>query len=230
MIDYDLIIITKTIDERVKSVTQHCIDSCLASAEGRGVNVILVETGVYKRKYKKVDTHLMYKGEFRYNRALNLGLEHRKGKTQMLANNDLIFQEGWANTGELMDANGILSASILSNDPLQGHFQRGMVMYEGYGIARELAGWLIFTDARLYDIIGKLPENQIFWFSDNDYADTLKANNIPHFLLCHAEIVHLGSNTLKKVSRAEKLKLTFGDTKTYKTREHEKQNSSAVQV
>jgi hypothetical protein len=192
---YDLIIVTQSSPGLIE-MTEQCITSARKDCD---LNVIIVETG---QPYKyKADKLIEYNGEFNYNRALNLGLKYAKNKIQILANNDLIFREGWSKIGEIMKVNGYLSASALSNDQRQLWFKRGNYAYEGYNIGYQLAGWCIFTDKELWNHIGKLDETHQFWFSDNVYAEQLKKANIKHALICSVVVDHLGSQTLRKQSR-----------------------------
>lgn len=194
---YDLIIISKSVDDLI-GVTQTCINS--ARIDGADLNIIVVETG---NPYKyDVDKIVSYNGEFNYNRALNMGLKYAKSDFQILANNDLIFCKGWSKIGEIMKLNGYLSASALSNDARQNPYRRGNVAYEGYSIGYQLAGWCIFTSKELWPIIGPLNERHRFWFSDNVYADQLRAKKIKHALICSVQVDHIGSTTLKKLPRS----------------------------
>jgi len=220
--DYDLIVVARSMDDHTKNITQQTITSCLDTAEGKQVNVILVETNGKIVKYKGVNKYVKYEGEFRYNHALNMGLKYKKGRVQMLANNDLIFEKGWNRTDDYMRENKILSASLLSNDQRQRVYRKGNYFYNGYGIGKELTGWLIFTDVKLWDVIGELDESQKFWYSDNVYADALLKNNIEHALICNAKVVHLGSITLSKADRKVRDDYMFGDARTYKMNCHAK--------
>lgn len=100
-----------------------------------------------------------------------------------------------------MKANHYLSACALSNDDRQKHCKRGNIAYEGYTIGLQMAGWCIFTDNVLWDIIGKLDEKYIFWFSDNAYAKQLEDAKIKHALICSVFVEHLGSKTLSRQER-----------------------------
>ena len=104
---YDLIIVSASKDTSLKKMTQDAIDSCLA--DGADVNVILVET-FQGTKYRGVNKYILFTGEFNYNHCLNLGLKHRKGDVQILANNDIIFMPGWSSVGETMREYDYLSA------------------------------------------------------------------------------------------------------------------------
>ena len=204
---YDLIIVTQSSPGLIE-MTEQCIDSARKDCD---LKVIIVETG---QPYKyKADKLIEYNGEFNYNRALNLGLKYAKNKFQILANNDLIFREGWSKIGDIMKVNGYLSASALSNDQRQLWFKRGNYAYEGYNIGYQLAGWCIFTDKELWKQIGKLDETHQFWFSDNVYAEQLKKANIKHALICSVVVDHLGSQTLRKQSRDVQRTYTYAQGK-----------------
>lgn len=208
---YDLIVISSSIHPDLVRNTQRTIDTCIADTNK--VNVILIETSEAKVSYPNVDKLIRYKGEFNYNRALNQGLQYRKSEFQILANNDIIFHSGWSRIGKIMKTNGYLSASALSNDARQQHFQRGDFSYEGYFIGFQLAGWCIFTDKKIWDRIGKLSERHKFWFSDNVYGEQLKAEGIPHVLICSVQVDHLGSQTLKRIDSRKQLLYTHAERK-----------------
>ena len=105
---YDLIIVSKS-DGTLFKLTENCIKT--ARKDNVDLNIIVVETG---KPYKyDVDKIIQYEGEFNYNRALNLGLKYAKSDIQILANNDIMFGEGWSKIGSLMRSNGYLSASAL---------------------------------------------------------------------------------------------------------------------
>jgi hypothetical protein len=189
---YDLIIVSQSKGDLIQ-VTQNCIDS--TRLEDTDLNIIVVETG---NPYKyDVDKIIEYNGAFNYNRALNLGLKHVKGDIHILANNDIIFHKGWSKIGEQMKQNGFESASALSNDHRQRSFERGDFIYEGYNIGVYVTGWCIFITKEALRKIGKLDESFEFWYSDDVYADQLKAHGLHHGLFCNIQIDHLGSKTLK---------------------------------
>jgi hypothetical protein len=190
---YDLIVVSKSDKEKYQKLTQQTIDTCLATRDKMRVNVIVVETSGKLFPYKSVNHNLLYEGEFNYNRCLNLGLTRVKGFIHMLANNDLIFKEGWASTGLLMFHHNILSASLWGQHT-QDHFAPDK-MYEGYEVTKELSGWLIFVRRELIKKMGKLPENSVFWFSDNNYVERLKELKIKHYLMTHARVEHIESQT-----------------------------------
>jgi glycosyltransferase involved in cell wall biosynthesis len=190
---YDLIIVSQSRSDLIP-ITQQCIDT--ARQDGAELNIIVVETG---QPYKyDVDKIVEYNGEFNYNRALNMGLKYVKGDVHILANNDIIFHEGWSKIGEQMKENDYHSGCVLSKDSRQKDFIRGDVVYEGYEIGKHLVGWCIFMDKYCLDKIGQLDETCSFWYSDDLYACQLKAEGIRHGLFCNCQVDHLTSCTLAK--------------------------------
>jgi hypothetical protein len=207
---YDLITIVQSNSPDLIKMTENCIKT--ARLDDVDLNIIVVETG---SPYKyDVDKIIPYNGEFNYNRALNMGLKYAKSDFQILANNDIIFYKGWSEIGKIMKANNYLSASALSNDARQRHFKKGFHAYEGYNIGFQLTGWCIFTDHRLWLDIGKLSEKYLFWFSDDIYADQLKAKGIKHALICSVRVDHLGSRTLQKQPKRTQTLYTHAQGRT----------------
>lgn len=186
---YDLIIVTQS-SPSIIPMTQNCINSALADT--KDINVIIVETG-QPYKYDNVNKFVEYNGAFNYNRALNLGLKYVKGDVYILANNDLIFREGWSKLGELMKSNDYHSASAVSGNQADGNH-----IIEGYHIGTILNGWCIFLDKFCLNEIGKLDETCNFWYSDNLYGCQIKAKGIRHGLFTNCRVDHMVSQTLKK--------------------------------
>lgn len=212
---YDLIIVAASKDLALIRMTQEAIDTCLA--DKADVNVILVET-FRITKYFGVDKYLYYNKPFNYNGCLNMGLKYRKGDVQILANNDIVFLRGWSTIGETMRNNGFLSASALSNHPRQKAFKRGDYAYRGYEICMYIAGWCLFCDNKLWDIIGDLDETYAFWYSDNMYINQIAAKQIPHYLICNVQVNHYISRTLMKQDRKIRQEFTNAERKDIQKR------------
>lgn len=206
---YDLIIVSKSTDKTI-AVTQRCIDTALAECD---CYVILIETGNPYR-YSGVNKFIEYNGQFNYNRALNMGLKYAKGDIHILANNDLIFRQGWSRIGELMRVNGYHSASAMSGDRLP----RGM-LYEGYQVGKVLLGWCIFLDDYVLQKIGKLDESVSFWYSDNLYGAQIKAAGIKHALFTDVAVNHIGSYTMKLLPNRTQRHLALDERHIYNERQ-----------
>jgi len=209
---YDLIIVTQSTRDLIQ-MTQNCIDS--ARIDDADLNIIIIETGSLW-DYKGVNEIIRYNGEFNYNRALNMGLQRVKGEVYILANNDLIFHEGWSQIGELMLANGYHSASVLSQS-VNG-FQRGNFIYEGYEVGKHITGWCIFMDRYCRETIGQLDETCSFWYSDDLYACQLKAVGITHGMFCNLQVDHITSRTLVKQNAQLQRKYQIGEMFKFKQR------------
>lgn len=188
---YDLIIVSQSSTDRLIQMTQNCIDSA------GELNVILIETSGSLHEYRGVKKYLLYEGEFNYNRALNMGLEHATGDVHILANNDLIFYDGWQRIGDDMINNGFDSASAWFKG---SRFKQGDYIYEGYNIAEQLTGWCIFITHDALRKIGKLSEAVEFWYSDNLYALQLKEYGLRHGMFCNVRVDHIGNQTLNTMS------------------------------
>lgn len=209
---YDLIIVTQSTRDLIQ-MTQNCIDS--ARVDDADLNIIIIETGSLW-DYKGVNEIIRYNGEFNYNRALNMGLQRAKGEVYILANNDLIFHEGWSQIGESMLANGYHSASVLSQS-VNG-FQRGNFIYEGYEVGKHITGWCIFMDRYCRETIGQLDETCSFWYSDDLYACQLKAAGITHGMFCNLQVDHITSRTLVKQNAQLQRKYQIGEMFKFKQR------------
>ena len=190
---YDLIIVSKSDKEKYQKLTQQTIDTCLATRQGHRVNVIVVETSGKLFPYKNVNHNILFTQEFNYNACLNLGLKKAKYNIHLLANNDLIFNKGWADIASIMVRHRIYSASFWGQWT-QNQFEKDKV-YEGYGISEEVSGWLIIAHKRLIKRMGGLPTKHKFWYSDNDYIERVKELKEKHCLFTHARIEHIESQT-----------------------------------
>ena len=52
-------------------------------------------------------------------------------------------------------------------------------------------GWCIVANREVFPKIGFLDEMFDFYYADNDYAMTLKYNNVKHALVCNSHVNHL---------------------------------------
>jgi len=203
----DIIILSKGDTEELKKMTQQTIDSCHASEKDIEFNIVVFEQ-IHGVKYENCTT-VNYIEDFHYNRLMNRGIAMSKNPYVCLCNNDLLFQKGWA---EKCIKSGYLSCSPNHTTHLQESIREGYeISYNG-----EVKGWCIFIDRKLFDIIGKIDESVMFWYSDNVYADQLKKHNVKHALIRHATVLHLESKTLNLLDEKTKHEYTSGQFKLYK--------------
>lgn len=128
--------------------------------------------------------------EFGYHRYLNIGIREGKSPYVVLCNSDLTYAPGWASKIiALMEAEPrILSAS--PSCPLIHGKKADAPYHEGYGIRKELAGWCIFQQRKIYEQLGQLDERFKFWYCDNDYAKELETRKIPHVRVTDSLVTH----------------------------------------
>jgi glycosyltransferase involved in cell wall biosynthesis len=207
---YDLIIVAASRDRSLIQMTQRAIDSCLA--DGADVNVILVETHQQAR-YHGVNHLIMYREAFNYNRCLNRGLQYAKGDVQILCNNDITFEPGWSEMGDIMAENDILSACPISNQPQHRLMKKKYEAYFGYDISMFFTGWCIFQHRSIWEKIGKLDESYQFWYSDDVHAQQLIKAGIGHWLICAVKVNHFTSVTLSKTDRNLRRRYTHATKK-----------------
>jgi hypothetical protein len=103
-------------------------------------------------------------------------------------------------------AKGFLSCSPAGRG-CRGKVKAGQYI-EGYGIGRELLGWCIVADMKLFDMIGNLDEGCEFWYSDNLYAEQLKHSGIRHCVVGGRLVDHVESVTLRTKTQAEQHRMT----------------------
>lgn len=187
----DIIIVSNGRNGYLRTVTKHAIDTCVMSSSLITFNFIIVEQSErvnYNRIPRTKTVH--YDFEFNYNHCLNLGLQHSTTKFIALCNNDLDFRPYWAEN--IITAMG---DTYLSASPSRHGRRKGII--EGYKIAEHINGWCIVINRAVMDKIGKLDEGVKFWYSDDIYADQLRAQGIKHILVNHSLVRHLGSRTLR---------------------------------
>ena len=128
---------------------------------------------------------------FGYHRYMNIGVREGSSPYVVLCNSDVLFHPNWASAilQVMKTQSKYLSASPRSM-PKSGSFLSDAKPVEGYAIRKELAGWCIFQQRKIYDILGQLDERFIFWYADNDYAEELKQHKLPHCLVPTSRVDH----------------------------------------
>ena len=88
-------------------------------------------------------------------------------------------------------------------------------IYEGYEIRYNIAGYSILTKKSTLDTIGNFDERFSFWYADNDYAMSLKANKLKHALIGSASVFHAVEQSHNLFNEEEKIKQTTGAKKIF---------------
>jgi GT2 family glycosyltransferase len=196
----DVIILSYSANESLKSKTRDCLDSLMSSEKNSEdtFNILVLESqnGIKwdnGTNIKTIDPPLPYG----YHKFMNFGRKMGKNKYICLCNNDLIFNKNWASQILSVSENNkeIMSFSPLcpKTQPLYG-IKPNSGNYIGYEVRKHISGWCIFQRKEIYDRIGDLDERYRHWFSDNDYALTLYTKKIPHCLVTSSIVEHHDKN------------------------------------
>jgi len=181
----DLIILSNGKNISLRQMTQRCIDSI---NDDRCRIIVIEQTAA---KYKNCET--VYKPEqFNYNAFANYGAKMGSNEWIMIANNDLIFNNGWLDA--LMDYPVV---EVMSPKCLNDKRQR-MVLNNAYGyeVGKHLAGWCFIINRKTWEQIGGFDEDFSFWCADNSLVEQLKQIGVKPIVKPKAIITHLGSTTL----------------------------------
>ena len=89
----------------------------------------------------------------------------------------------------------------------------------GYEIGKHVLGWCIIVDRIVMDKIGGFDTPVSFWFSDDVYAEQIKAAGIKHALVGTSRVRHLTSKSLRNsmvVAGKERANMQRGQGKLFK--------------
>lgn len=218
----DVIIISYAQTEDLKTTTKECVKSLIKS-EDSGIikfTVLIIESEKSIKPYQYPNTTTVYPDEeFGYHKYLNIGIKLTTSPYVCLLNNDLLFHNKWmSNIVDLFNKHSeIFSASpICSFNAKSMGYNINSGIYHGYGVGKEIAGWCIIVKRELFQLSGILDENYKFWYSDNDYANTLYVLGVGHVLITSSVVDHLSHSTIKKQDEKTKLLLTVKEFEYYK--------------
>jgi GT2 family glycosyltransferase len=221
MKEVDVIIISWAKDEELHQVTKRGLDTLFESSRGGVIyNAIVVESNTSinydefnNTKYMHTCKTIYPKGEFNYNGYLNQGLKECNSEYVALCNSDLTYEFGWAE--EIIKAMELFPEYISASPwcpEVHGNNESHIgKLYEGYEVRKELAGWCIFQQRKIYEVIEKLNEEVKFWFSDNILSDELELRNIGHILV-PASVVHHHDKNIGKTADTLNNQLKFNYT------------------
>jgi GT2 family glycosyltransferase len=211
----DVILLSFCKDDEHYALNKNCIESLLSSETGIEFNIVILESNQnwaqanYVYPWPKV-TVIVPLENFNFNRFLNIGIQQTSQELVVLANNDLVFHKNWLT--EILKIRKI-NPAILSFCPFDrtsiylswNKFKKRQYI-PGYRVPIELVGWCIVIDRTALAKIGNLDESFDLYFQDNDFANTLKQNKVPHALVPASFVEHLGGATtrIKDPSGTEK--------------------------
>jgi GT2 family glycosyltransferase len=188
------IILAMTTTEELFAMTLNCINSLMASENDVDMEIIVVESN---KNY--IDSDFIYpdyvkvivpESRFNFHKFLNIGIKASIGDYVALCNNDLIFYNNWFN--EILKVKKE-NPSIMSFSPNgkvnDCSFDKEFEL--GYKLRTHIMGWCIVASRNVFPEIGFLDETFDFYFADNDYAMSLKCNNIKHAIVFNSYVAHL---------------------------------------
>lgn len=200
----DIIILSFGKTEKLRTVTQNCIDSLLASEDREKIEftTLVIESNKDLAPYQYPGSTTIYpEVSFGYNKYMNIGISLTNNPYICLCNNDLIFHKNWA--AEILKV-VTDNPEIVSANPYCDSFDYDIRIKNGTNVIRRdanlnidgiLTGWCIFIKRNVFEKIGLLDERFKFWYADNDYDRTLRKHHLIHALVKSSVVTHLVSQS-----------------------------------
>jgi len=208
------IILAMSTTEELFKMTSNCINSLIASERAIDMEIIIIESnknylnlGFVYPDYVKV---IVPDSDFNFHKFLNIGIKVSKGDYVALCNNDLIFQENWFNEIVKISNRHKDILSFSPNGDKVGSNEKHTFEI-GYKVQKHIKGWCIVVKREVFDQIGLLDETFDFYYADNDYAMSIKCNNIKHALVFNSHVFHLEKKSSSNSSDIFEEKKDFMD-------------------
>ena len=208
----DVIILSYAKTEELKQMTIEGIESLFLSEDPNEIQfeVLVIESNKGLSPYQFPNSTTIYPDEsFGYNKYMNIGIRSTSNNFICLCNNDLIYHKHWAT--EILKAMA-QDADLLSASPYDSVYHKGENFKENQppleGYMGVLVGWCIFVKREIFNTIGMLDENLIFWYCDADFCQLLMKHKVKNCLISSSFVTHLGSSSLKTVDKKENDRLT----------------------
>ena len=214
----DVIILTDNTDP---VGTQSTINSIKESVDAR---IILVCKREDYQIHKGVDTYLVIKEPFNYNRFLNHAMEHVKRDWVLISNDDVMYDKFWFDeTKEVMDKRPDIS-SFSPMDPrlhrtyYSDMYNKDSSYEEGYDITGYISGWAILVKKAALQEIGPFDEQFDMYYQDNDYGQQLIKHGLKHALVKSAHAYHKGTELIGIPYSEEKTKKLAEDEHKFRSK------------
>lgn len=186
----DVIMLSKVDKYRDSMMTQKAIDSCINGSNGLPVNIIVMEGGI--GQYRNATT-IPNRDPFNYNQFANKGASLGSADWIMVANNDLVFHDGWLHN--LIAAGHDVVSPHEPNDPRQADIIENT---EGDVTGRHFSGWCFMVRRKLWQDIGGFDDDVDFWCSDDVVIEQVKAAGVLPMIVKDSRVEHIGSAWLNK--------------------------------
>jgi len=214
----DAIILT---DSRDPKMTQRTIHSVKMAGD---VSVILVCKREDYIIYEGVDTYVVIKEAFNYNRFVNKALEHVKNDWVLISNDDVNYHPDWFKAMMNVHEEHPEIESFSPRDTVLHKiwfphlFPNMETFQEGYKVTELLQGWCIVIKRTALKKIMPLDEQFDMYYQDNDFAECLKQKGIKHALVKNAKADHQQTHTIGLPYSEEKIKKSAEDEKKFRTK------------
>ncbi len=228
-INVDIVILSYAKDKSFEQITRTGIDSLLKSEDNINFHIYVVETNpdVNWDVQFLLDDHTVTtvraKQPFNYFKFANVAIKLGTSDYVAICNNDLTYEKNWASNiiSEMQKYSDILSASPWCPQTQKDNSSHIGKIYLGCRVRVELAGWCIFQQRKIYDIIGEMNDDTDFWYGDDIYRDELTMREIKHALIPHSVVNHhdgnLGPSGTQLLDPKTMQEFTIGQREKYLT-------------
>jgi len=204
----DVVMMSNATTPQLQEMTQYAITTCVAGANSLPVNVIVLEQQP-DIEYRHAHT-VPAPEAFHYNVFANRGARLGSAEWIMVANNDLVFSDGWLH--RLLAADHPVISPKCPGDIRQDHITENTT---GYVNGTHLSGWCFMIRRELWRTIGGFDTDFGFWCADDSVIEQLKAIDVAPMLVPGSVVEHLGSVTLKQAPRPDMDELTWAQVHTF---------------
>ena len=216
----DIIFLSNTADQDIYEMTLQAISSLRQSETENKFRIILVESNQNNYYKYPVDLQLSYRGDFNYNKALNLAFENIQSDFVGVFNNDVFFQKDWySNLRYYMNMFNLHSASPLCPteqfgiNPEATRFLLSLpkhIVHINGGAVTCFCGWGWVMRKEVLNLLLPLPDEMVFWFQDDDINLSLKKLNKKHGLVTSSHVIHYGQKSYKTIDSSKIYDMTEG--------------------
>jgi GT2 family glycosyltransferase len=190
-----IIILSDSKTPELKKVTENCLKS-LKESENLDFDICVVDN---KTDFEGV-RNLKISEQFNYNKFMNIAARTSNSEWIVFCNNDLIFYKNWFT--ELMKYQYDVMSPKCPKDVRQANINK---IEFGNRIGKYFSGWCFMMKRSIYDKIGGLNEEYIFWCADNITIKQLETIGIIPYIIPTSNVLHLGSQTLNTMSNKHEL-------------------------
>jgi len=207
----DVIILSKAIHRHTQKMTQAAVDSCFYGSNGLPLNVIVVENG-NRYEYRNATT-IHKRDKFNYNHFANTAAETGSAEWIMVANNDLVFSDGWLH--HLIAAGNDVVSPWEPNDKRQADITENTL---GDTNGKHFSGWCFMIKRKLWEQIGGFDTDVDFYCSDDVVIEQVKALGVTPMIVKNSVVEHKVSQTFRGVSPQEYDNMTWKNVYIYNTK------------